>query len=211
MVVFSDIIYNYLKREGKVLGERFETAFLYAARLHAHQRRKATGTPYLAHLLSVAALVIEDGGDEDQAIAALLHDAIEDQGGDVIRQEIRRRFGERVGEIVEGLTDADTIPKPPWRERKDAYLQSLAHASPEVLRVSAADKLHNVRTILVDYRTYGEDLWRRFNGGKEGTLWYYRQVTDRLKERKNGKLVEELERAVAELEAMVLGLGEAHS
>lgn len=186
------------------LTSRFEEALIYASRLHARQRRKASGTPYVAHLLGVAALVIQDGGDEDEAIAALLHDAIEDQGGDTTRQEIRRRFGEKVTSIVDGCTDAETMPKPPWRERKERFIKSLDQASPEVLRVATADKLYNARSVLSAFRKDGETLWRQFNGGRDGTLWYYRAVTKALQEKGSGQLVEDLDRAVTELEALVM-------
>lgn len=181
---------------------RFVAALDYARQLHGQQVRKGTQTPYIAHLLSVAALVLEDGGDEDEAIAALLHDAIEDQGGGATRDEIRRRFGLRVTEIVDGCTDAETIPKPPWRTRKLAYLVELQTASAEILRVSNADKLHNARATLMDYRLLGEELWSRFNGGKEGTLWYYRILVDTFERLRSGPLVEELRHTVAELERL---------
>ena len=188
------------------LTSRFEEALIYANQLHAHQTRKASGTPYVAHLLGVAALVIEDGGDEDEAIAALLHDAIEDQGGATARQEIRRRFGDRVTAIVDGCTDAETVPKPPWRRRKERFIQSLDRASPEVLRVTTADKLYNVRSVLSAFRSQGDAIWERFNGGRDGTLWYYRAVTDELRARNTSQLVEDLDRAVSELEACTIPL-----
>jgi GTP pyrophosphokinase len=182
--------------------ERFENALIYATRLHAAQRRKGGNIPYVAHLLAVASLVLEDGGDEDQAIAALLHDAIEDQGGAPTREDIRRRFGDHVVAIVDGCTDAETIPKPPWRARKEAYIQHLRHAPPEVLRVSLADKVHNSRAVLGDYRAVGEELWQRFNGGRAGTLWYYRTLTDTFRDAAPGRMVDDLERAVAEIERL---------
>lgn len=185
------------------LSARFEEALVYATRLHARQVRKGSGIPYISHLLAVAALVLEYGGNEDEAIAALLHDAIEDQGGDATRQEIRRRFGETVTEIVNGCTDADTTPKPPWQPRKEAYIRHLHDASPSILLVSSADKLHNVRTILGDYRVVGEDLWGRFKAGKEGTLWYYRALLTVYQERGITPLIAELERVLCELEAVV--------
>ncbi len=185
------------------LTRRFEEALIYALRLHAGQVRKGSGTPYFAHLMSVAALVIEDGGDEDEAIAGLLHDAIEDQGGAEVRAEIRRRFGERVAAIVDGCSDAETIPKPPWRARKERYVASLADASPAVIRVEAADKLHNARSILRDYRQLGESLWSRFSGGREGTLWYYREMTRILQMRTDSPLVGALDEVVTTLERLV--------
>jgi (p)ppGpp synthase/HD superfamily hydrolase len=189
------------------LSPRFEDALVFAARLHAAQTRKGSGTPYIAHLLSVAALVLEQGGDEDLAIAALLHDAIEDQGGAATREAIRARFGDRVTAVVDGCTDADTQPKPPWRARKEAYLAHLPAAPPEVRLVSAADKLHNARAVLHDYRHQGERLWRRFNAGKKDQLWYYRSLVDVLKKgrRRPSALVRELERVVFELEQAVNG------
>jgi len=183
-----------------LLSARFEDALVYAARLHARQARKGTSVPYVAHLLGVAALVLEDGGDEDEAIAALLHDAVEDQGGAPTLAAIRGRFGERVAAIVAGCTDSEDVPKPPWRERKERYLAELATASPAVRRVSVADKLHNARAILADYRQQGEALWARFSGGRAGVLWYYRALADLHRTRTGGPLAAELERVVAALE-----------
>ncbi len=184
------------------LTSRFEEALLFATQLHAEQRRKGSDVPYIAHLLAVASIVLENGGNEDEAIAGLLHDAIEDQGGIATREEIRRRFGDTVVEIVNGCTDADVIPKPPWRVRKEEYIEHLRVATPSVRLVSAADKLHNARAVLGDYRELGELLWRRFHGGREGTLWYYRSVTDALRQGGISPLIEELERVVSELERL---------
>ncbi|MEN6615781.1 MAG: HD domain-containing protein [Syntrophorhabdus sp.] len=186
-----------------VLGRRFEDAFLYAAKLHARQVRKGSGVPYIAHLIGVASIALEYGADEDEAIAALLHDAIEDQGGTKTRQGILDRFGKRVADIVEGCTDADTQPKPPWKERKEAYIAHIKDALPSVHLVSCSDKLHNARTILKDFRVHGEALWERFKGGKDGTLWYYRALSDSFRAVYPTPLSEELERVVAELERLV--------
>lgn len=186
-----------------LLSPRFEEALVFATRLHAAQTRKGSGIPYSAHLLAVTALVLEYGGDEETAIAALLHDAIEDQGGAVAREQIRARFGDRVTAIVDGCTDADTQPKPPWQARKEAYLAHLPHASVEVRLVSAADKLHNVRSILADYRQVGDGVWTRFRGGKAGTLWYYRALVTAYRQAGSTPLVEELDRTVTELERLV--------
>jgi (p)ppGpp synthase/HD superfamily hydrolase len=184
-----------------LLTTRFEEALVYATRLHASQFRKGTNIPYISHLLSVAALVLEDGGDEEPTIAALLHDAIEDGGGDKTRQEIRQKFGERVASIVEGCTDSDVIPKPPWRERKERYIQQFRTSSIEVHRVSLADKLHNARSILSDWYRVGESVWSRFKGGKEGTLWYYRTLLEAAREAGTCLfLTEELERVIQQLE-----------
>jgi len=189
-----------------ILSQRFEDALVYAARLHAKQIRKGTTIPYVSHLLSVASIVLEHGGNEVETIAALLHDAIEDQGGTETREEIRRRFGDAVVSIVDGCTDAEVIPKPPWKERKEQYIARLSHASPSILLVSAADKLHNARAILGDYRALGENLWDRFNGGKEGTLWYYKSLVDAFKQAAAGTalapLIGELERVVGEIEKL---------
>ena len=146
---------------------------------------------------------MEHGGDEDEVIAALLHDAIEDQGGDATRQEIRRRFGERVTRIVDECTDTDVEPKPPWRQRKEAYLAHLPHASASARLVSAADKLHNARTILSDYRQLGDEVWRRFKGGRDGTLWYYRELIRAYRQAGTSPLVEELALVVEELHQRV--------
>jgi len=186
-----------------VVTARFRQALDYACELHAYQRRKGTDVPYVAHLLAVCALVMEDGGDEDEAIAALLHDAVEDQGGKPILEEIRRRFGDRVAGIVEECTDTDEMPKPPWQARKEAYLARLPTASPEALRVSCADKLHNARSLLTDYRRIGERLWERFSASRDETLWYYRSLLRVYKERGAGALADELEGVVRELERLV--------
>jgi len=184
--------------------QRFQDALTYAVQLHADQLRKGTTIPYVAHLLSVAAIVMEHGATEDEAIAALLHDAIEDQGGDAARQEIRRRFGDSVVAIVDGCTDAEVVPKPPWRQRKEKYIAHLKDAPASVLLVSAADKLHNARAVLGDYRVVGEEIWSRFKGGKDGTLWYYRAMLNALLEHPlaNRRLVEELGRVVIEMESL---------
>jgi (p)ppGpp synthase/HD superfamily hydrolase len=179
-------------------GEKFERALLHASRLHKDQYRKGTSTPYITHLLAVASIVGENGGTEEEVVAALLHDAPEDQGGEATLRDIRARFGDEVAEIVDGCTDTYENPKPPWRERKERYLAHLSNASDSVRLVSCADKLHNARAVLSDYRLIGEDLWTRFNGKKEGTLWYYRAIVDTLPG--ESPIVEELDRVVTELE-----------
>ena len=185
------------------LTSRFEEALTYAVRLHAGQYRKGTKIPYATHLLSVASIALTHGANEDEAIAALLHDAIEDQGGAAAREEIRRRFGDKVVEIVDGCTDAEVIPKPPWRPRKEAYIAHLRKASPAVRLVSASDKLDNARAILADYRVVGESLWKMFHGGRDGTLWYYRELVKAFRDGGSTPLVEELDRVVSELEGLV--------
>jgi (p)ppGpp synthase/HD superfamily hydrolase len=187
------------------LSGRFEEALIYATQLHAAQVRKARNVPYISHLLGVAAIVLDYDGDEDEAIAALLHDAIEDQGGDATRTEIRRRFGDRVTEIVDGCTDTDVTPKPPWRERKEAYIAHVATASGSIRLVSAADKLYNVRATIRDLREQGEITWRQFKGGRDGTLWYYRSLVDAFERFEPHPLVAELARAVSDLEQVAQG------
>jgi (p)ppGpp synthase/HD superfamily hydrolase len=173
-------------REGAILTDRFDRALLYATHVHGGQVRKGTSTPYVAHLLAVAATVLEYGGDEDLAIAALLHDSVEDQGGKARLEDVRNRFGERVARVVEACSDslADTAKgerKAHWRERKEAYLAHLRNADNDILRVSLADKVHNARVILRDLRKpeIGEKVWTRFSQPKEQTLWYYRSLADR--------------------------------
>ncbi|AFY57342.1 hypothetical protein Riv7116_4934 [Rivularia sp. PCC 7116] len=158
------------------LTNRFEQALVYASRLHRKQIRKGSNIPYISHLLSVTALVLEDGGDEDEAIAALLHDAVEDQGGQATREVIFDMFGLKVAEIVDGCSDTNTIPKPPWLQRKQQYIDNLRGASASIRKVSLADKLHNARSILRDLSSNGESTWGKFKGGKEGTLWYYQTL-----------------------------------
>ena len=184
------------------LGPRLQRAFRYAAEKHAGQTRKQTAVPYLSHLMAVASLVLEAGGDEEMAIAALLHDVVEDCGGMPRLREVRKLFGRRVANIVEGCTDSYTEPKPEWLQRKKDYLSELRHADADTRLVSAADKLHNVRTILTDYRRDGEEIWSRFSGKKDGTLWYYRALSDEY-QRSPNRLTQELEIAVAELEREV--------
>lgn len=186
------------------LTERYEKAFVYASRLHATQVRKGNNVPYITHLMSVSSLVLEHGGTEDEAIAGLLHDAVEDQGGLSTGEEIRQLFGEQVYEIVLGCTDATTKPKPPWQQRKEAYIAHLSTASKSILRVSLADKIHNARSILADFRVLGDEVWERFQGKREGTLWYYRALVEAFRaiEDNHLEMVEELERIVSEMEGL---------
>jgi GTP pyrophosphokinase len=179
--------------------ERVEEAILLASRLHRGQTRKGTDVPYLFHLLAVAAVVAENGGDESQVVAALLHDAIEDAGGADARNEIRRRFGDDVAAIVDGCTDADTVPKPPWRARKERFIAGLSGASPRVRLVVAADKLHNAEATLRDLRREGPVVWSRFRGGRDGTLWYYTAAVDALARGWSHPLLAQLSTIVAAL------------
>jgi (p)ppGpp synthase/HD superfamily hydrolase len=193
------------RRAAIKLGPRFLRAFQFAADKHAGQTRKASTIPYIAHLMGVASLVLEAGGDEDLVIAALLHDVVEDCGGAPMLNEVRRRFGKRVAKVVEGCTDADRYPKPPWRERKQGYIRRLRSADADTRLVSAADKLNNVRSILTDYREIGPAVWPRFQGGRDGTLWYYRALCDQFLRRKPNRLTREFALAVRELEAVEKG------
>ena len=161
-----------------VLRDRFTDALAFAVHLHALQARKGTAIPYVTHLMTVCSLVLEDGGDEDQAIAALLHDGPEDQGGQPVLAEIHRRFGDEVATLVDGLTDTLDDPKPKWRPRKKAYLARLEDEPISVLRVSLADKLHNLRSVAVDHAVLGKVLWERFNAGRKQQEWYYRALLE---------------------------------
>lgn len=189
-----------------VLSDRFDRALIYATQVHAGQVRKGTHTPYVAHPLAVAALVLEHGGGEDEAIAALLHDAAEDQGGELRLADIRGRFGERVEAITRACSDdlpAAGEQKRDWRERKEAYLAHLMVVDRGVLLVSAADKLHNARAILIDYGTVGEALWARFKASRDDTLWYYGRASQILGERLGVPLTRELAETVARLAELV--------
>src|SRR5215472_12662972 len=193
-----------------VLTDRFDRALLYATHVHGGQVRKETSTPYVAHLLAVSATVLEYGGDEDLAIAALLHDSVEDQGGKARLNDIRNRFGEGVARIVEACSDslADTgkgEQKAHWRERKEAYLAHLRTADEDTLWVSLADKVHNARTILRDLRKpdIGEKVWARFSVDKEQTLWYYHSLAQIFCEKLSNQLADELREIVEVLKAEV--------
>ena len=189
------------KIEPVLLTRRFADALTDAARAHAGQSRKGTRIPYIAHPLGVASIALEHGASEDEAIAALLHDAIEDSPDPLrVKEDIRRRFGAAVAAIVEGCSDSETRPKPPWRERKERYVVHLRQASPSVRLVSASDKLHNARAILADHEEVGEALWERFTAKKDGTLWYYRTLADVFREAGPRRLAQELDRVVTEIE-----------
>ena len=191
------------------LTSKFEQALVYSTVVHAAQNRKGTAIPYIAHLLAVTSIVLEHGGTETEAIAALLHDAVEDAGGRGRLENISARFGNDVAEIVEACSDAETQPKPPWRERKVAYINRISKKSPPARLVSAADKLHNARAILADYRILGEDLWVRFAGKKDGTLWYYRSLVTAFRAAGDSPLIQELDRVVTQLEHLADGRGGA--
>jgi (p)ppGpp synthase/HD superfamily hydrolase len=161
--------------------QRLDEAVLFAMDAFRSRRRKATDIPYLTHLLQVMCIVGEHGGDEDQLIAAVLHDWLEDiPGADTA--VLRARWGERVQRMVEALSDSTGEPKPPWKERKERYLAHLRAQPAEVKLISAADKLHNCMSIRRDHAAVGDTVWDRFNAGRDGTLWYYQAVTDALAE-----------------------------
>ncbi len=191
------------RRDPMAYSKRFDDALLYAVDVHRDQVRKGSGIPYVTHLLGVASIVGESGGSEDEVIAGLLHDAPEDHGGVERLEDIRGRFGERVAEIVAGCTDTYEEDKPEWWGRKRAYIEHLADAPESVRLVSAADKLHNARAILADLRVLGDGLWGRFTGGKEGTLWYYRELVKTFRASGADAVVEELNRVVGEIEHLV--------
>ena len=184
------------------LSPQFEKALTYATRIHGGQLRKKTRIPYIAHILGVAAIAMEYGANETEAIGALLHDAVEDCGGAKRLRDIERKFGKDVAKIVEGCTDTDQTPKPPWRDRKKAYVAHVRNAPMSTKLVSASYKLHNVRAILMDYRQEGERLWCRFNAGKQGALWYYRALVNALNGKRIQPLVQELDRTLSQLELL---------
>lgn len=185
-------------------GSRLIEALGVAARLHARQLRKGTDIPYLSHLLGTCSIALDYGADEDEAIAALLHDAIEDVQPTEEARAAVAEFGERVLHIVEGCTDSDSHPKPPWQARKQAHVAHVREADASVLLVSAADKLHNARSVVADLRRHGPSTWDRFNGGRDGSLWYYRALVDAFCANPVHRpdLVEELDRVVREMEAL---------
>ena len=183
------------------LGPKFEEAMIFANRIHAQQKRKATGAPYMAHILGVTAMVLEDGGSEDEAIGALLHDAAEDQGGEEILAAIREKFGEKVEQIVRECSDTLISPKPPWKERKENHLNEMANALPETIRIMQADKVYNARNLQRTLIEQGPQTWQNFKGGREGTLWYFRQMHTLLSRTRPGYLMKELARLIEVLES----------
>ncbi len=197
-----------------VVGKRFRDALVWAAELHEEQKRKGGNVPYVAHLIGVASIVLEHGGDEDQAIAALLHDALEDQAHRMTPGEIRARFGDKVEKIVEACTDGDAgeqRDRDParWRVRKQKYIDEVASKPAEALLVSMADKLYNARAILEDFREIGDKIWTRFTAGRDGNLWYYRALLTAFRPRTGNRLWHELDRTVAEIEKLAAAPGAA--
>ena len=188
----------------KLTGQ-FSKALVYAELKHHNQVRKGGDIPYVGHLLTVAGLVINDGGSEAQAIAALLHDTVEDQGGQPTLEEIKRNFGDEVARIVQECSDTDEVPKPPWLERKRKYIEHLAEVGGDTLLVSVADKLDNARSMLRDYHTHGPSLWARFNRkNPQDHLWYYGELLHAYRSHgMSSWMVDELGRVVDELGHLV--------
>lgn len=191
-----------IQKNPTTLTDRFDEALAYASKAHRTQIRKGSGIPYVSHLLGVAAIALENGADEDQAIAALLHDAVEDQGGAVRLADIRLRFGERVATIVDHCTDSHIDPKPAWEPRKEAYIAGLAAKPLASLEVSLADKTHNAGAIVADLQIHGEAVWERFTGKKSGTLWYYRALASQFGTLAPGPGADRFNRLVDEMELL---------
>ena len=185
------------------ISEKFEEALVYATQAHGNQMRKKTGIPFVAHILGVTAIALEYGASETEAISALLHDTVEDCGGADRLRDIREKFGDDVAGIVDGCTDTYETPKPPWLERKRAYIEHLKDSDSPTRLVSASDKLHNTRAILAELRRHGTDVFDRFGGKKDGTLWYYRTLVTAFREHGNHTdLIGELDRVVTEIEKL---------
>jgi (p)ppGpp synthase/HD superfamily hydrolase len=196
--------------DNPILGERFDVALAMASALHRRQERKGTRIPYVSHLMAVTAIVLEHGGGEDEAIAALLHDAVEDQGGSATLQTIRERFGDGVAGLVEELSDTDGDSKAgaaDWRARKERYLRHLETASDSARLVSAADKLHNLRALVADLQREGEGVWGRFNAGREDIVWYYREIVGCVRRGGPQSLAAPLGEALRDLEGFEVRAG----
>jgi (p)ppGpp synthase/HD superfamily hydrolase len=183
-----------------LLSGRFEAGVGYAIEAHGSQTRKGRETTYVSHLLGVASLVLDDGGDEDEAIAALLHDVAEDHGGRARLDDVRLQFGDKVARIVEACTDSWSVPKEPWIERKTRYVDHARHLAADELRVSVADKVHNAWSILRDLRTIGDRTWDRFQAKPDDVIWYYQSLVRSFREAGGNPLVDELARIVRGIE-----------
>ncbi len=182
------------------LGHLFDQALSFAVDLHRDQKRKGSGAPYVSHLLSVAALVMEDRGTEEEVIAALLHDAIEDQGGVETRNRIFEEFGEEVCELVEAVTDTEGSPKPPWKDRKNRLLKQMQKAPEGALRIATADKLHNVRALVSDIKTRGEEkAWGVFQKGRDDQVWFFTSFIEIVEKRFQSPMLNELKELVKQL------------
>jgi (p)ppGpp synthase/HD superfamily hydrolase len=186
------------------LSEKFEEALIYATHAHGDQTRKKTGIPFVAHILGVTAIALEYGANETEAIGALLHDTVEDCGGADRLRDIREKFGDDVARIVDGCTDTYETPKPPWMERKRAYIKHLKDSDCPTRLVSASDKLHNTRALLAELRRHGLEVFERFAGKKDGTLWYYRTLVTAFRQHgDHSDLIDELDRVVSDIETFV--------
>lgn len=193
---------------GALTSPRLAEAFAYAEKIHRGQTRRKTLAPALSHLMAVTSLVLENGGDEEEAMGALLHDGPEDCEGRETLAEIRGLFGDRVAEIVAGCTDSMEDPKPPWQERKSRYIEHLPTAGDSVLLVSLADKVHNVRSLVVEHRQVGDSLWDRFSASREQSLWYYESLLEVFRAADSSRcavLVDEMARSLAELKGLIAG------
>lgn len=193
-----------------ILSDRFADAFTYALQLHRYQRRKVNAVPYMSHLMAVAALVLEDGGSEDEAIAALLHDAVEDQGGEPILTEIQHRYGSRVAAIVNACTIPPCSASQTWKSHKLDYLNQIRHASPEAQRVILADKLHNVRSLVTNLRQNGESTWTAFAASKVDNLWLHQALADVFEQRVHSTLVAEFRGQIHTLLNLATNPGNHH-
>lgn len=185
-----------------MLSPKFEKALSFATQLHATQYRKGSKAPFITHLLSVCAIILEDGGTEDEAIAGLLHDAVEDQGGLKTLEAIKNTFGERIAQIVLECSETHLSPKPPWKERKVQSLAKMKQISDSAIRVVLADKVHNSQSLIREHQKYGTIIWNNFKAGREGTVWYFNQVCAVLNERTNSELIHELKLAVNRIEVL---------
>lgn len=193
-----------------MLKQRFSEALEYATTLHSKQIRKGSDTPFITHLLSVSALILEDGGSEDEAIAGLLHDAVEDQGGLIRLEEIKVKFGDNVAGIILECSESHTHPKPPWKDRKMASIRKMNNVSDSAIRVILADKIHNARSIIHEYHKHGEKFWDSFKAGKEGTVWYYKEILSVLQKRTFSVLLDELSQLVLTIENLQESTSTSH-
>lgn len=182
-----------MSKQPTALSDQFLSAFEFAFQLHRNQLRKGSEIPYMSHLIGVAALVMEDGGDETEAIAALLHDSVEDQGGAVTLEKVKQKFGDRVASIVEYCTDSMETPKPPWKDRKQALIEKAGAAGVSEFKILIADKLHNLRSIRYALQRFGGEVWGRFKGGREGSLWYYQLLLTTFRSRGDHPYLDEME------------------
>lgn len=187
-----------------MMSERFVGAMELANELHGDQIRKGTTVPYISHLLIVSGMVLQHGGNEDEAIGALLHDSVEDCGGKPVMVKIRKRFGDKIADLVDGCSETDIQPKPPWLERKKDYIENIKSAIPSVRLITCADKIHNASSIISEYRKVGEKVWDRFKANKNETLWFYSSFVAAMQEAgENRPILNELVLVVNELKELI--------